>query len=79
MFTTREVYEGLRKGLSYKRTPTPGVFEYVKPSCYSHQFNHTVVGPDYGGVADLDLSILFKPIWDSDDWELLEERATDVS
>lgn len=71
-FTIEEVKIGLAKGQSFKHyfgTKIKPGCEYVR-SLGDNCFEHTVDGGDYGGVADMNISVIDKTRWTEDGWEL---------
>jgi hypothetical protein len=75
-FTPEEVKVGLSKGRSFKRyfgtDSRPGC-EYAR-ALGNDRFEHTVVGAGYGGLAELDISIIDKTRgWCDSNWQLLED------
>jgi hypothetical protein len=76
MTTLDKVIRGLRNGLSYKRTSSEGVEEWVRPVWDSYnyttnaynRFEHTVVGPDWGGVNEMGISYLSFSRFEIDGW-----------
>lgn len=73
-YTLEEVKVGLGEGKSYKRKFRSGYklgWEIVKP-LRNGRFEHTVAGPDFGGVAELDISIMTADRWAVDGWDSQE-------
>lgn len=72
-----EVIRGLRNGLSYKRTISEGVEEWVRPVWDSYRvtvgytsFEHTVIGPDWGGANEMPIKSLFNGYFSIDGWSI---------
>lgn len=63
----REVKEGLAKGESFKRPFGRKGWEYVRPLSDGY-FEHTVVGSDWGGCAELHITIMTSDRWDDHGW-----------
>lgn len=74
-YTLEQVRHGLTNGRSFKRYLGASVFdgcEYVRSLLDGRRFEHAVHGPDFGGVAELDISALSEDRWSTDLWVLLE-------
>lgn len=64
-----EVKEGLAEGLSFKNVDNEGYGDYVRSRHDGHTFEHTYNGRGFGGVADLDISIMTPARWSVGGWE----------
>lgn len=66
-----EVKKGLAEGQSFKNVDHEGYGDYVRSHHNGHTFEHTYNGRDFGGLADLDISVMGTPPWKFEGWEPL--------
>jgi hypothetical protein len=73
LFTLDEVIARLKETLvparSFKRELDNGGYEIVRSMRDGYRFEHTVAGVDFGGFAELDISVIDEERWGTKFWE----------